>query len=109
MTLPGIDSAERVLGLDRVEIAGAVQADPVVMDRWIGGEEVPSADFLRRLAAFDALTAEIRRTMHGDVVDEWLGRELPAFGVRTPRQMIIEGRAEAVREALVSLNAGFLG
>jgi hypothetical protein len=106
--LPGIESAGRVLGLDREEIARAVQADPAAVDRWTRGEEV-SAVFLQRLAALDALAAEIKQTMRGDVVETWLGRHVPAFGGRTPRQMIVAGHAEVVREALVSLNAGFLG
>jgi hypothetical protein len=109
MKLPGIESAIRLLGLDRNEIAAAVQSDPSEIDLWIQGEEAPTAAFLQRLAALDALADEIKRTMRGDAVEEWLGREVPAFGGRTPRQMIIAGHTDVVREALVSLNAGFLG
>jgi hypothetical protein len=107
--LAGIESAERMFGLDREEIAHAVHADPALVDRWIRGEEGVSAVFLQRLAALDALAVEITRTMRGDAVEEWLRREMPAFGGRTPRQMIIAGHTEVVRKALVSLNAGFLG
>lgn len=105
-TLPGIDLAREVLGLDYGEIARAVQADESTLYRWRQGGS-PTAVYLNRLERLDDLAREVQRTMRREKISEWLARPIPALGGATAKDMILSGRAETVLGMLISLNAGF--
>jgi hypothetical protein len=107
-TLPGIDLARSVLGLNYEEIAAAVMTDPSTLYRWRQGH-TPTAVYLSRLERLDELVEEIRRTMCPEAVAPWLERPVPAFDGKTPRELIKSGRSETVLGALLSLNRGFGG
>ena len=105
-TLPGIDLAREVLGLDYGEIARAVQADESTLYRWRQGGS-PTAVYLNRLERLDDLAREIQRTMRRERIPDWLTRPIPALGNASAKDMILSGRAETVLGMLISLNAGF--
>jgi hypothetical protein len=105
-TLPGMELAREVLGLDYGEIARAVQADESTRYRWRQGG-APTAVYLNRLQRLDDLAREIQRTMRRERIPEWLMRPIAALGDATAKEMILAGRAETVLGMLISLNAGF--
>ena len=105
-TLPGIDLAREVLGLDYGEIARAVQADESTLYRWRQGS-APTAVYLSRLERLDDLAREIQRTMRPEAIAAWLTRPIQAMGGATAKEVIVAGRAETVLGMLISLNAGF--
>jgi hypothetical protein len=104
-TLPGIESAQRVLGFTLDEIAKAVQAEPSTLYRWRQGQ-TPTAIYMSRLERLEDLVREITNTMREEVIPEWMNRSVPAFEGRTPREMILDGRSETVLGVLLSLNYG---
>jgi hypothetical protein len=103
--LPGIEAARNVLGFTYEEVAAAVLTDPSTLYRWRQGH-VPTAIFMSRLERIEDLTDEIQKTMRREMIGEWLNRPIPAFKGATARQMILNGRAETVLGALLSLNRG---
>jgi hypothetical protein len=107
-TLPGIDAARAVLGLNYEEIAAAVLTDPSTLYRWRQGH-TPTAVYLSRLERLDELVVEIQRTMRPEAIAAWLDRPVPAFDGKTPLELIRSGRSETVLGALLSLNRGFGG
>ncbi len=107
-SLPGIDLARNVLGLNYEEIARAITTDPSTLYRWRQGQ-MPTAVYLSRLERLDELAREIQRTMRPEVIPDWLERPIPAFAGQSPRTMILQGRSETVLGALLSLNLGFGG
>lgn len=107
-TLPGIETAQQVLGLNLDEVARAVLTDPSTLYRWRRGQ-MPTAVYLSRLERLDDLAREIQKTMRAETIPAWLDRAIPMFDGRTPRELVLEGRAETVLGALISFNNGFGG
>ncbi|HEX8831160.1 MAG TPA: hypothetical protein VF705_08355 [Longimicrobium sp.] len=107
-TLPGIQTAQQVLRLNLEEVARAVSTDPSTLYRWRQGQ-TPTAVYLNRLERLDDLGREIQKTMKPETIPAWLNRAIPMFDGRTPRELILEGRAETVLGALLSFNHGFGG
>lgn len=107
-TLPGIEAAQRVMRLSMDEVARAVQAEPSTLYRWNKGQ-TPTAIYLSRLERLDELAREIQNTMRPEVIPDWMQRSIPAFDGRTPRDMILAGRAETVLGLLLTLNYGITG
>jgi hypothetical protein len=107
-SLPGLDLAQQVLELNLDEIARAVLADPSALYRWRQGQ-TPTAIYRSRLTRLDELAREIQDTFRPEIIADWLRRPIPAFGGRTPREMILAGRSETVLGALMALNRGFGG
>lgn len=104
-TLPGVESARRVLGLSDRNLARAVGTDEATLGAWLQGSW-PTATYLQRLEALDVLVREIEETMPPDVVGDWLHRPLPAHGGATAHMMIVDGRFQPLRGTLVTLNWG---
>lgn len=101
--LPGVDAARNVLGLSLEEIARSVRVDYSTLYRAREGRS-PNAGFLDRLEQLEELAGEIQRALSQDMVAEWMETPASVFGGRTPREMVLAGRAATVMGALLSYN-----
>jgi uncharacterized protein (DUF2384 family) len=106
LPLPGIDAAERVLGLSLKEIARAVHANESTLHRWRAGS-LPTPVFLARLETLDELARELNATFRTDeIARAWLHQTVPALRGARPIDLIRQGRAETVTGILLALNLG---
>jgi transcriptional regulator with XRE-family HTH domain len=105
--LEAAEQAHDRLGLTYDQVAAALRSNPSSLHRWRSGDVEPSPVFLDRLEALGELMRELRRTFRSDgAVREWLDRSVPAFGNRSPRELLLQGKVERITAALEALNSG---
>lgn len=103
--LPGIANAQ-TLGLTLTQIAQAVQADELSLDKWLSGIS-PGPNYRARLAALDDLVNEMNATFRTrEAAREWLHRPLPSRGGQCPLDLILDGKAEVLVGMLYAMNSG---
>jgi hypothetical protein len=98
--LAGIEAVRETLGLTLEEIAASVRADYATLYRWREGA-TPSLVFRDRLDRLQELAEEVVRIAGRERV-AWLDTPAGVLGGKTPREMIVAGRAETVLGALLS-------
>lgn len=105
--LEAAEQAHDRLDLSYDEVAAALRSNPSSLHRWRGGVVEPSPVFLDRLEALGDLMAALRQTFRSDrKAREWFERPVPAFGDRSPRELLLEGKIERITGALEALNTG---
>jgi len=96
-----VDRARTILGLTQSEIADALRANESTLHRWRTGESRPTAVYATRLAALNDLIDAIQLLARTpSEMARWLNTPDAAFGGRTPRHLIRDGRCEFVLGAL---------
>jgi hypothetical protein len=100
-SLPGVAEARQVFGLTYEEIATSIRADNATLCRWREGAS-PSPVHYDRLVCLADLVASAVAHVGGEHVDTWLTSRLAVFGGRSPKDMILAGRAETVLGVLLS-------
>ncbi|MQA92207.1 MAG: hypothetical protein GEU90_18605 [Gemmatimonas sp.] len=99
----GLDTIREVLGLTLEEIARAVGVNYTTLYRWqIGATPNPGERFVSSVARLEELAAELSRALDIHEREAWLNSPASIFDGRSPREMLLEGRAETLLGALLS-------
>ena len=101
VALPGVDEAREAFGLTYEEIAASIRADNATLYRWREGA-TPSPVYFDRLERLSELVQAARVQVGRENIGSWLKSPMAMFGGRSPRDMILDGRAETVLGALLS-------
>jgi transcriptional regulator with XRE-family HTH domain len=102
-----IAQLQREFGLSAQELAGALDASPRTIERWLKGETYPQHETRQRLAALIALDRRLRETFEGtEAIRSWLHLPNRFLGGLTPADAIRVGRFDRVDAALEALESG---
>jgi hypothetical protein len=100
-SLPGVNEARDVFGLTYEEIATSVRADNATLYRWREGS-APSPVYYDRLECLAALVSTVIAQVGREHVRSWLSSPVAIFSGRSPKEMILAGRAETVLGSLLT-------
>lgn len=100
-SVSGVEEAREVFGLTYEEIATSIRADAATLYRWREGG-TPTLVYRERLERLSELVNSALAHLGREDVQPWLTAPSALFDGRTPKDMILEGRAETVLGALLS-------
>jgi hypothetical protein len=100
-SLRGVDEAREFFGLTYEEIASSIRADNATLYRWREGA-TPSPVYQDRLQCLAELVKSALAQIGREHVGPWLSTPSAVFGGRSPKDMILAGRAETVLGTLLS-------
>jgi transcriptional regulator with XRE-family HTH domain len=98
---PGVDEAREVLGLTLEEVAAAIKADYATLYRWREGG-TPSPVYRDRLEQLAKLVSLLVQQVGQAEASSWIGVPMAVLDGRTPRDLILAGRAETLLGTLLS-------
>jgi hypothetical protein len=107
-----VEQVHEDLGIQLKQIATIIGADESTLHRWLSGATPrgPRKVYRSRLVALQEFYTELRdafRTL--GAARRWLHEErLPAFGGRTPLEMLLDGKLERVTGLLWNMNNGMM-
>jgi transcriptional regulator with XRE-family HTH domain len=104
--LESVEEARHMLGLTYREIAASLGADESTLHRWRAGTSAPRPVFRQRMAALREMREELSAVMRPEDGAAWLRTPSPALDGRSPSELLVEGRIEAVTRLLLRLNLG---
>jgi hypothetical protein len=94
------------LGVSAGEIANVAGADPELIRRWIDeGVPLPNPSVVERITRLAAIVGELEDVLERDGIAPWLRTRVPAFGRRTPFEMISHGELQPIHGFIASVNS----
>lgn len=101
-----MEQAQDYLGLTLEQIARAADVDEHLLHGWRSGEVRPSPDSIARLEALDQLVMQMRRTFRvPQAARAWALEARADLDGRRPLDLILEARAEELRDVLEKLES----
>ncbi len=101
-----IRTARDRLGLSRELLSRVLDVSTRSVERWEArGSTAASAETRRRLATV-AEIADLAREVYGDDVAAFMSTPRRSLGMRTPREAMVHGDVEAVRQVLIDALEG---
>lgn len=103
---PEIRTARDRLGLSRELLSRVLDVSTRSVERWEArGSAAVSADTRRRLATV-AEIGDLAREVYGDEVAAFMSTPRRSLAMRTPREAMVHGDLEAVRQVLIDTLEG---
>jgi uncharacterized protein (DUF2384 family) len=103
---PELRSVRDRLGLSRELMSRVLEVSTRSVERWESrGSASVSADTQRRVATVSEI-AELAREVYGDDVSAFMSAPRRSLGMRTPREAMVHGDLEGVRQILINALEG---
>lgn len=103
---PEIRIARVNLGLSRELMSRVLEVSSRSVERWESRERVSlTPDVQRRLATVSEI-AELAQEVYGDSVAGFMSTPRRSLGMRTPREAMVHGDLDAVRDTLINALEG---
>lgn len=102
----GLRSVRDLLGLSQESLSRALDVSARSVERWeAAGSPSTNADVVRRLAVLNEI-ATLADEVYGPDVEQFMSTPRRSLRMQTPREAMIHGDLESVRQVLVNAQEG---